>query len=184
MKHVKAIYTMGGGVFRGNITPVAEFNYWYDAQAVKEMFSIGEDVPIHMIGLDITHKAVTSCNDLEFMKMIGGELGEFLYNMITPYIESYWKYSKYLGCVIHDLICVIYAVDPSICPSEQIYHSHLECSTTGITIGQTVVDLVNSWKQPKNVYVPMKIDSKKYMEKFFEINFGPEIATLYRKHVK
>ncbi|MCK5387961.1 MAG: nucleoside hydrolase, partial [Candidatus Izimaplasma sp.] len=73
MKKIKAIYTMGGGVYRGNITPVAEFNYWYDAQATKEMFELGVDVPIHMIGLDITHKSIVTNNDLEFMKMTGGE---------------------------------------------------------------------------------------------------------------
>lgn len=184
MKKVKAIYSMGGGVFRGNITPVAEFNYWYDAQALKEMFDLGYFVPIHMIGLDITHNSVITANDLEFMRMVGGETGQLLYDMIAPYVESYWKYSKYTGCVIHDLLAVIYAIDPTVCPSEEIYHSNLEVSTKGITIGQTVVDLVDSWKKPKNVYVPMKVDARKYKEKFFEIVFGEEIRDMYRKYVK
>jgi len=184
MEKVKAIYTMGGGVHRGNITPVAEFNYWYDAQAVKEMFSIGTSVDIHMIGLDITHKSVITMNDLEFMKMVGGELGELLYEMIIPYIESYWKFSRYIGCVIHDLLAVIYAIDPTICPKESIYHSTLGVSTTGITVGQTIVDIVDSWKQPKNVFVPMKVDARKYKIKFFEIVFGKDIAEQYIRVVK
>ncbi len=183
MKKIKAIYTMGGGVYRGNITPVAEFNYWYDAQATKEMFELGVDVPIHMIGLDITHKSIVTNNDLEFMKMTGGELGQLLYDMILPYVEAYWKFSKYTGCVIHDLLCMIYAIDQTVCPKEAIYHSHLEVSTTGITIGQTVVDIVDSWKQPKNVYVPLKVDENKYKELFFKIVFGEEVAEMYRKYV-
>lgn len=183
MKKVKAIYTMGGGVHRGNITPVAEFNYWYDAIATKEMFELGYDVPIHMIGLDITHNSIITINDLEFMRMAGGELGELLFEMIIPYVESYWKFSKYVGCVIHDLLCVIYAIDPTVCPPESIHHSHLEVSTTGITIGQTVVDIVNSWKQPKNAYVPLKVDEDKYKELFFKIVFGEEVAKKYRKIV-
>lgn len=183
MKKIKAIYTMGGGVYRGNITPVAEFNYWYDAQATKEMFELGVDVPIHMIGLDITHKSIVTNNDLEFMKMTGGELGQLLYDMILPYVEAYWKFSKYTGCVIHDLLCMIYAIDQTVCPKEAIHHSHLEVSTTGITIGQTVVDIVDSWKQPKNVYVPLKVDENKYKELFFKIVFGEEVAEMYRKYV-
>jgi len=184
MKKVKAIYTMGGGVYKGNITPVAEFNYWYDAIAAKEMFSIGEDVDIHMIGLDITHKSIFTTNDLEFMKMVGGELGELLYEMIIPYIESYWSYSRYVGCVIHDLLTVIYAIDQSVCPKESVYNATLDVSISGITIGQTVVDIVDSWKLPKNSYVPLEVDSLKYISKFFEIVFGEEIANLYLKVVK
>ncbi len=183
MEKVKAIYTMGGGVHRGNITPVAEFNYWFDAVAVKEMFSIGTSVDIHMIGLDITHKSIITMNDLEFMKMVGGELGELLYEMIIPYIKAYWENSRYIGSVIHDLLAVIYAIDPTICPKTEIYHSTLDVSTTGITVGQTVVDIVDSWKQPKNAYVPMEVDAKKYKTKFFEIVFGKAIAEQYQRVV-
>ncbi|XMB67181.1 nucleoside hydrolase [Mycoplasmatota bacterium zrk1] len=184
MKKVKVIWTMGGGVHRGNITPVAEFNYWYDAKAVEIMFSIGTDVPIHMIGLDVTHSSVFTGNDLTFMKLEGGKLGEILFEMVGPYIESYWKHSRYTGCVIHDLLTVIYAIDQSVCPEEGIYHSNLRVSTKGITIGQTVVDLVNSWKLPINSIVPMKVDSRKYKEIFFEVLFGKEKVELYKKHVK
>lgn len=184
MKKTKAIYSMGGGVFRGNITPVAEFNYWYDAKAVELMFSIGEDVPIHMIGVDITHDSVITANDLEFMRLEGGELGGLLYKMVLPYVESYWKYSKYTGCVIHDLLCVIYAMDQSVCPKDGVHHSNLRVSTSGISIGQTVVDLVDSWKLPKNAYVPMKVDKRKYKELFFEITFGERVAELYKRYVK
>ena len=148
------------------------------------MFDLGYHVPIHMIGLDVTHKSVVTANDLEFMKIAGGETGNLLYQMIAPYVESYWKFSRYTGCVIHDLLAVIYAIDPSICPPEEIYHANLEVSTKGITIGQTVVDLVDSWKKPKNVYVPMKVDARKYKEKFFEIVFGEEVLDMYRKYVK
>ncbi len=184
MEKVKAIYSMGGGVHRGNITPVAEFNYWYDALAAKEMFSIGNKVDIHMIGLDITHKSIITMNDLEFMRMVGGELGELLYEMIMPYVKAYWNYSRYIGCVIHDLLAVIYAIDPSVCPKEKIFHSTLDVSITGITVGQTVVDIVDSWKQVKNAYVPMEVDARKYKVKFFEIVFGKAIAEEYQRVVK
>ncbi len=184
MEKVKAIYTMGGGVHKGNITPVAEFNYWYDALAAKEMFSIGAKVDIHMIGLDITHKSIMNMNDLEFMRMVGGDLGELLYEMIMPYIKSYWNFSRYIGSVIHDLLAVIYAIDKTVCPKEEIYHSTLDVSTTGITVGQTVVDIVDSWKQVKNAYVPMKVDERKYKVKFFEIVFGKAIAKEYQRVVK
>ena len=184
MEKVKAIYSMGGGVFRGNVTPVAEFNYWYDAKALEIFFSLGTKIPIHMIGLDITHQTVVSCNDLEFMRIEGGKLGKLLYQMVTPYVGIYWQHARYLGCVIHDLLAVIYAIDSSVCPKESIYHANLRVSSEGRSIGQTVVDLVDSWKLPKNVYVPMAVDNRKYKETFFAIVFGEEVASKYRKYVK
>ena len=184
MKKVKAIYRMGGGVFRGNITPVAEFNYWYDALAVDIMFSIGTHVPVHMIGLDATHASVFTANDLTFMKVTGGELGALLHEMIQPYLLAYWEGSRYTGCVIHDLLAVIYAIDETVCPKEGVHHVNLRTSLEGASIGQTVVDLKDTFKLDKNAYVPLEVDSKKFKELFFEIVFSKEISSLYRKYVK
>ena len=184
MKKVKAIYTMGGGVFKGNITPVAEFNYWYDALAVDIMFSLGTDVPIHMIGLDATHSSIFTANDLTFMRIVGGELGKILHDMIQPYLIAYWEYSRYIGCVIHDLLTVIYAIDHTVCPKEGIHHVNLRTSLEGASIGQTVCDIRDTFKLEKNAYVPLEVDDRKFKELFFEIAFSKEVASLYRKYVK
>lgn len=183
MKKVKAIYTMGGGVYKGNVTPVAEFNYWYDALSVETMFSLGTDVPIHMIGLDVTHASLFTANDLHFMNLVGGDLGKVLYEMIQPYMLVYWNFNNYIGGVIHDLLTVIYAIDNSVCPSEGIHHVNLRTSLEGVTIGQTVVDLLQRTGLEKNAYVPLKVDSQKYKELFFEIVFGEEVKEMFKKYV-
>src|SRR5699024_2815832 len=38
MKKVRSIHSMGGGVHKGNVTPVAEFNYWFDPTAVELLY--------------------------------------------------------------------------------------------------------------------------------------------------
>ncbi|WP_369126427.1 nucleoside hydrolase, partial [Salmonella enterica] len=48
MNQVRSIHSMGGGVYRGNRSPVAEFNYWFDPLAVDLLYqNLGEVVPIY-----------------------------------------------------------------------------------------------------------------------------------------
>ncbi len=50
---------MGGGLFEGgNITPAAEFNIYVDPEAADVVFHSG--VPITLVPLDCTHKALTT----------------------------------------------------------------------------------------------------------------------------
>src|SRR5262245_10161149 len=59
---IREIVLMGGGFFEGgNVTPTAEFNIFVDPQAADVVFRSG--VPIVMMPLDVTHKALTSANE-------------------------------------------------------------------------------------------------------------------------
>ena len=53
---IKGIVLMGGGVTKGNTTPVAEFNIYADPEAAHVVFSSG--IPLTMIGLDVTHQSI------------------------------------------------------------------------------------------------------------------------------
>ncbi len=53
------IVLMGGGYFEGgNITPAAEFNIYVDPEAADIVFRAG--IPLTVMPLDVTHKALTS----------------------------------------------------------------------------------------------------------------------------
>ena len=183
MKKVRSIHSMGGGVYKGNVTPVAEFNYWFDPTAVELVFStIGPHVPIYMIGLDVTHKGIVDMNDLAFIKYMGGELGELIYDMMQDYLKSYWKTNQYIGAVIHDLMAVVGYLHPEI--YTEVVHANLACVTDSeLAYGQTIVDLADNWELEKNAYVPMNVDASLYKEKIIEILFGEEIKELYKKTV-
>src|SRR5699024_4663094 len=183
MKKVRSIHSMGGGVHRGNATPVAEFNYWFDPKAVDLLYTqLGTHVPIHMIGLDVTHQAIVDMNDLSFIILIGGDLGEVLYDIMQDYIAAYWKNNQYMGGVIHDLMTVIGYLYPEI--YTETYYAHLRCVTDSeLAYGQCIVDLQNKYGQEKNAFIPMKADVDLYKERFIELLFGEETAELYRKAV-
>ena len=45
---------MGGSTGRGNITPAAEFNIYFDPQAFDEVLKLKQQIPLVMIPLDTT----------------------------------------------------------------------------------------------------------------------------------
>ncbi len=60
---IEKIVLMGGAIYDSNITPSAEFNIYVDPEAAKIVFN--SQVPIVMIGLDVTNKAQITFEDIE-----------------------------------------------------------------------------------------------------------------------
>ncbi len=181
MKKVKAIYSMGGGVNRGNVTPYAEFNYYADPKALEITYSIGDCVDIYMFGLDVTHKTIFTCNDIFFMKKVGGDVGELLSKMADVYLDAYWGFSGYLGTVIHDMLVVAYAIDDSVCPKTK--RAILTTEISGEKQGITKCEFVDD-KNKGNAYIVSSVDTFKYKKLFFEEMFGNEVVEKYEATIK
>ncbi len=181
MKKVKAIYSMGGGVNRGNVTPYAEFNYYADPKALEVTYSIGDCVDIYMFGLDVTHKTIFNCNDIFFIKRTGGDVGELLFKMAGVYLDAYWGFSGYLGTVIHDMLVVAYAIDKDVCPKSKraILTTEISGEKQGITKCEFVEDNAKG-----NAYVVSSVDTFKYKKLFFKEMFGSEVAEKYVTTIK
>lgn len=172
MRGYREIISMGGGVGVGNITPVAEYNYWFDPDAVKVVFDF--DVPITMLGLNLTHQTILTPTDFHFMKIVGGQVGEFLNQIHSSYIDAYWENHGYLGCVPHDSYAVAVAADPTLI---ETIHCHVDIATDdGITRGQTVADVKHAWPEKrKNTYVGMTVDRERFRDFIFQTLFPKEI---------
>ena len=71
---LKQIVLMGGGYFEGgNVTPVAEFNIYVDPQAADVVLKSG--IPIVMMPLDVTHKALTTAKRTQAFRQLGTKVG-------------------------------------------------------------------------------------------------------------
>ena len=78
---VKQIVLMGGGCFEGgNITPAAEFNIYVDPHAAAIVFGAG--IPITMMPLDVTHKALTTEKLQWGLRAIGNRTGTAVAEML------------------------------------------------------------------------------------------------------
>jgi purine nucleosidase len=162
LKRVKEIFSMGGAVLKGNITPVAEYNYWADPDAAAIVYDSG--IPIYMIGLNITEKVPLTPNDMEFLYQHRNHNTEVLLSMYRTYVNFYWKYDRMMGAVPHDLLAMAAALDPSIV---EWNHCTVQVSNTSLTRGECLADLVDAWKQPKNCHAGVDVDADKFFSLFF-----------------
>ncbi len=181
-KKIKAIYSMGGGVLCGNVTPVAEFNYWFDPEAVARVLKVTAEVPFYMLGLNVTNQVVFTHQDVFFLEKEGDEKGKLLAQMVRSYLDLFWQERRLMGCVIHDLTTALFMLQPDLAKPEQICHANVRMALEGIARGQTVADLVDSWHLQKNAFVVMGIQADACKQKFMELLL-PEKAGLYQKYV-
>mgnify|MGYP002721535765 FL=1 len=110
---VQQIVLMGGAYFEvGNITPAAEFNIYVDPEAAAEVFAAG--VPLVVMPLDVTHKALTDRAWVEAMRALPGRCGPAVAGW-TDFFERFdtAKYGS-LGAPLHDPCTIAWLLDPDL----------------------------------------------------------------------
>ena len=137
LEKVQEIVMMGGAYFEvGNITPAAEFNIHVDPQAAEIVFRSG--VPITVMPLDVTHKAlVTRARNAAF-RALGTRVGLAVAEM-TEFFERFDK-AKYgsEAAPLHDPCVIAYLIRPDLFSGR---HVNVEIETTSeLTMGMSVAD--------------------------------------------
>lgn len=51
---------MGGALGKGNITPAAQFNIFFDPHACEEVLRLKGNIPFVMIPLEVTHQNIAT----------------------------------------------------------------------------------------------------------------------------
>lgn len=156
---IRELVMMGGGFFEGgNTTPVAEFNVYVDPHAAQVVFTSG--IPIVMMPLDVTHKALTTDDRLQRFKDLGTRAGEAVAGMLGFYAT--WDVNKYgmSGGPLHDPTVIAYLLEPDIFSGKRV---HVEIVTTpGPTEGMTVVDWWGVTGNDPNALVMNDLDSDRF----------------------
>jgi len=150
------IILMGGGFFEGgNTTPAAEFNIYVDPQAADIVFQSG--VPITMMPLDVTHKALTSPERLARFAAISSPAGKAVHGMLDFFerfdIEKYGSE----GGPLHDPCVIAYLLDPGLFGGKNV-SVRIETSSE-MTMGMTVIDWWGVTTETPNAMVMSQIDA-------------------------
>ena len=108
---IERIVWMGGAIAEGNITPAAEFNAFVDPEAAAIVF--GSGVPITMVGLDVTHKALFTRAHADRLRGTGkaGRVVAELSDFFQVFHEQRYGFD---GSPIHDAMAVAHVIDPTL----------------------------------------------------------------------
>lgn len=152
---IKEIVLMGGGFFEGgNVTPTAEFNIYVDPHAANVVFKSG--IPIVMMPLDVTHKALTTAKRTQAFRKLGTRVG----TATTEMLEFFERFDeeKYGtdGGPLHDPCVIAYLLRPELFRGR---NCNVTVETASeLTMGMTVIDWWGVTKRPNNAMVMRDID--------------------------
>ena len=157
------IVVMGGAIAEGNMTPAAEFNIWADPEAAQAVFCAG--VPVTMIGLDVTHRALLTPAWAQRFRA-AGRVGTFVAELVEFFKQYHARTYGWDGAPIHDAVALAHAFRPELVVTE---HRNVEVELESeLCRGRTVVDRWARTDRPPNADVGVDVDADAFFELLLE----------------
>jgi purine nucleosidase len=159
---VKRCVIMGGtGVLPGNATPLSEFNWWIDPEAVHIVLESG--MKVEMVGWDVSLADSVIDTDLAEELRNLGPLGQFSIDIQKSLRRFIQEVTGRTGFDWPDPIAMAVALEPDIASSEA--HRRVEVSLgLGHERGQTIVDHLGNTKREPNCRVVYRVDRERFIE--------------------
>jgi purine nucleosidase len=196
---------MGGAYdYRGNTSPVAEWNIAFDPEAAAEVFAAWspdaaqqvapQNLPI-LCGLDVTRliaitpdilsrlaaaaDSTTTALSVENERGTRSSASNPLIRVIEDatrfYLESYHDLGHGYQAHLHDPLAAAAALDPQLVDTRP---ATVDVETTGtLTRGMTVTDWSGRWGRKPNALIAVDADPTRFFDRFIE-RVGPFAARL------
>jgi inosine-uridine nucleoside N-ribohydrolase len=157
--NVERIVLMGGAVAEGNMTPAAEFNIWADPEAAQAVFHA--DIHTTMVGLDVTHLAVTTPALQERLRA-AGVAGAFVADLVDFFKVYHHETYGWDGAPIHDAVALAQVLRPELVTT-------VDCNVeieleSDLCRGRTVVDLWRRTERLPNAHVGVDLDTAAFFD--------------------
>jgi len=131
---VKSVIVMGGAVHRpGNVTRMAEANFWNDPDAADAV--LGAAWPLVLAPLDCTMPVVFSPDFMRALAQNSPQIGGPLETMAAFYTRFYRNHHGIGGCVPHDVMALSWLTLPG---AFRLQKGAIAVVTQGHAIGQTI----------------------------------------------
>ena len=154
------IVLMGGGVTRGNATPVAEFNIHADPEAAHVVFESG--VPLTMVGLDVTHQSGGGEEERQRVRAVDNPVARLVDELLEFFGQTYRRTFGFASPPIHDACAVAQVIEPGVVRTRR---SNVVVETRGsFTYGMTVCDLHGVTGREPNAEVGLELDRQRFWE--------------------
>jgi purine nucleosidase len=159
---VKRCVIMGGtGVLPGNATPLSEFNWWIDPEAVHIVLESG--MKVEMVGWDVSlADSVIDTNLAEELRNLG-PLGQFSIDIQQSLRRFIQEVTGRTGFDWPDPIAMAVALEPDIASSEATLRVEVSLGL-GHERGQTIVDHLGNTKREPNCRVVYRVDRERFID--------------------
>lgn len=135
-KKVGRLLILGGAFFvNGNVNPAAEANVFGDTDAADLVFTCGAD--IIAIGINITHQAILTAQDLEEVGASGGRFGKYILDCSQFYLHYHQEAYGFDGVYLHDPTALLAAFMPELFTYKE---GAVRVQTEGICKGATLLN--------------------------------------------
>ena len=167
MKKLKIITIMGGAGFSsGNITPVAEFNIYVDAESAQIVIDSG--VPVYFVGWDVSMGTTfINQNDIDYLNNSGSEIAGFCVRC-NDYLKKFnYERLEKIGFDLPDPAAVAAAFYDEMTENFEAYCYIDYKSDTGY--GQLIIDYMNILNKNSNAFFCKSIDGDVFKKKLFDL---------------
>ncbi len=157
---IERICLMGGSLGEGNTTAAAEFNIWQDPEAAAIVF--GSGVPVSMMGLDVTHRALFLEPDVARLEALDTRISRVWVDLLRFFAVYHRRRYGWDGSPIHDAVAVAHLAVPGLVSTRLL---RVDVETAGdLTRGRTVADFEGLRGLPANVEAGVDIDRARFVD--------------------
>jgi inosine-uridine nucleoside N-ribohydrolase len=112
MSNVERLVVMGGSIGRGNVSPAAEFNIWFDPESAQRVLSTRE-IATTMVGLDVTMSTTFTTDQVDQARR-SGPVGAQVAAGLDFYEQRYRAMLGRPVIPVHDAVAVVAATRPDL----------------------------------------------------------------------
>jgi len=176
---LKQLVVMGGTVTEpGNVSPVAEANFWNDPHAAD--ISMAGDWPMVIVGLDVTHQIMIGDTDLALLRDHAAETGKLIWETSRFYVDFYSSQGAAAEavaageepkCAMHDAAAIAYVVIPD---AFETIAGAGRVVVDGIAAGQLAMNRTHfeyptpHWRERPDVMACIQVDDARVRANFID----------------
>jgi len=167
MRKLKRITIMGGaGIGPGNITPVAEFNAYVDAEALSIVLQ--SLIPIFLIGWDVSMgRTFINEDDIRSLQGTGSSIAAFCVRCNQSLQEFNLERLGKHGFDLPDPATVAAAIYPEIVLETLEAYTYVETKNES-TYGQVIIDYTDVLEKAPNAVICRSLDPQAFKERLFQ----------------